>query len=569
MLEAATSAAEGETKGEPVKSFSSKNLTRRNLFKAGTLVGAAAVGGAVISGCAPTAGQELSTTGDADEYAKPASGNATLNFMKKPEPITEFVDTKEYDIVVVGAGAAGVACALSAVENGAKVAVLQKELTAISQGNFCSGILLDSSDLAGVEAVTSAYMLSNHHSPRREIVDIWAKNSGEAVAWLIERALEAGAQVMDVGNDVQMAVTNVNGYKLNYVTAFFGPKPYTYGDGMIALADLAEQKGVDFFYSTPGIQLVTDETGAVTAVVGDGPDGHILFNATKGVVLACGDFQNDEEMCDYFVPELKHIDRKCMNRTGDGHKMGYWAGAALSSTYSKMVHDMDAGPVAMMDQPFFLNVNEKGERFAPESIGMYVTNNYVSDEEGCGYYTQVFDADYITHADTFPGLVPPEGLLPYMPEEDVERAGVFPDLIGTYAADTIEELAEKLGLDPATFKASVDRYNELCEKGSDDDFGKPAAMMIPIKTPPFYGIHRHVRLSCLDGGLEVDGNLQCLNAEGEPIKGLYAIGVVGSGSSGGDNWLAGGFTGSTCVGGGGLGRSCTAGYVTGRMLAQQ
>ena len=69
--------------------------------------------------------------------------------------------------------------------------------------------------------------------------------------------------------------------------------------------------------------------------------------------------------------------------------------------------------------------------------------------------------------------------------------------------------------------------------------------------------------------MEVDGNLQCLNTEGEPIKGLYAIGVVGSGSSGGDNWLAGGNTGSTCVGGSALGRSCTAGYVTGRMLAQQ
>lgn len=163
-----------------MKSFSSKNLTRRNLFKAGTIVGAAALGGTVISGCAPTAGQGLSTTGDAGEYAKPASGDATLNFMKKPEPITDFVDTKDYEIVVVGAGAAGVACALSAAENGAKVAVLQKESTAISQGNFCGGILLDNSDPAGVEAVVSAYMLSNHHSTRREIVDIWAKNSGEA-----------------------------------------------------------------------------------------------------------------------------------------------------------------------------------------------------------------------------------------------------------------------------------------------------------------------------------------------------------------------------------------------------
>ena len=93
----------------------------------------------------------------------------------------------------------------------------------------------------------------------------------------------------------------------------------------------------------------------------------MLFNASKGVVLACGDFQNDEEMCDYFVPELKNFDRKCMNRTGDGHKMGYWAGADLTNTYSKMVHDMDAGPVAMMDQPFFMNVNEKASASLPRA----------------------------------------------------------------------------------------------------------------------------------------------------------------------------------------------------------
>ena len=91
--------------------------------------------------------------------------------------------------------------------------------------------------------------------------------------------------------------------------------------------------------------------------------------------------------------------------------------------------------------------------------------------------------------------------------------------------------------------------------------------MIPIEKAPFYGIHRHVRLSCIDGGLIVDNNLQCLNAEGQPIKGLYAVGVVGSGSSGGDNWLAGGRAGSTCVGGTALGRSVTGGYVVGKMLA--
>ncbi len=545
-----------------------QGMTRRSLLKLGALTGVAALGSSALVGCSPSPSAKNDAAKAAEECATSPDGGAALNFFKRPEPITDFVDTKEYDVVVVGAGAGGVACALSAFENGASVAVLQKEATAVSQGNYAGGILLDSSDPAGVEAVVSAYVASNHHSAKREIIEVWARNSGEAIKWLIERSTEAGAQVVDMGNAMSAAMTNVNGYSVNYVTAFFGPKPYNYGDGMVALANYAEQKGVEFFYNTPGVQLVTEEDGSVSGVIGEGEEGHICFKATKGVVLACGDFQNDEEMCNYFVPGIEHIDRKCINRTGDGHKMGYWAGAALDTVYSKMVHDMDAGPVPMMDQPFFLNVNQRGERFAPETIGMYVSNNYINDEFNAGWYTQVFDSEYMSHAEQFPGLIPPEALKAYMPEEDVERAGVLESFIGTYSADTLEELAEKLEVDPATFVASVERYNELCAKGSDDDFGKPAATLVPVKTPPFYGIHRHVRLSCIDGGLIVDENLQCLNAEGDPIKGLYAVGILGAGSSGGDNWLGGGATGSTCVGGTALGRACTGGYVTGRMLAQ-
>ncbi len=555
-------------KGKTMANEHMQGMTRRSLLKLGALTGVAALGSSAFVGCAPTPSAGNDAAEATGECATSPDGGATLNFLKRPETITDFIDTKEYDVVVVGAGAGGVACALSALENGASVAVLQKEATAVSQGNYAGGILLDSSDPAGVEAVVSAYVASNHHSAKREIIEVWARNSGEAIKWLIERSTEAGAQVVDMGNAMSIAMTNVNGYSVNYVTAFFGPKPYNYGDGMVALANYAEQKGVEFFYNTPGVQLVTEEDGSVSGVIGEGAEGHICFKATKGVVLACGDFQNDEEMCNYFLPSVKYIDRKCINRTGDGHKMAYWAGAALDTVYSKMVHDMDGGPVPMMDQPFFLNVNQKGERFAPETIGMYVTNNYVNDEFNAGWYTQVFDSEYMNYADQFPGLIPPEALKAYMPEEDVERTGVLESFIGTYSADTLEELAEKLEIDPAAFVASVERYNELCAKGSDDDFGKPAATLVPVKTPPFYGIHRHVRLSCIDGGLVVDKNLQCLNAEGNPIKGLYAVGVLGAGSSGGDNWLGGAATGSTCVGGTALGRACTGGYVTGRMLAQ-
>ena len=122
-------------------------------------------------------------------------------------------------------------------------------------------------------------------------------------------------------------LSTINGYKLNYHTSFFGPKPYTNGDGMRALGKTAEKAGVQFFFSTPGVQMVQDSSGKVTGVIGKGPDGsYIQFFAQKGVILATGDYQNNKAMCDYFIPDAKNFGRKQVNKTGDGHIMGYGQG---------------------------------------------------------------------------------------------------------------------------------------------------------------------------------------------------------------------------------------------------
>lgn len=98
------------------------------------------------------------------------------------------------------------------------------------------------------------------------------------------------------------------------------------------------------------------------------------------------------------------------------------------------------------------------------------------------------------------------------------RTGVFPYLIDTWRADTLEELADKLGIeDKATFLDSVKRYNELCGKGKDEDFGKEAKWMNAIKTPPFYGIRRHLRVSALVSGVYTNANGQALDADKNPL----------------------------------------------------
>ena len=150
-----------------------------------------------------------------------------------------------------------------------------------------------------------------------------------------------------------------------------------------------------------------------------------------------------------------------------------------------------------------------------------------------------------------------------MPEEDVEREGVFEGQINTFKADTLEELADKLEItDKAAFVDSVKRYNELVAAGKDEDFGKPANYLVPVDTPPFYGIHRHVRMSAICSGVDVNAKHECLTPEGEVIENLYAIGNCSGHFYGGIDYPLTVFDLS-------LGRCYTEGYVIGRMVAEK
>ncbi len=539
-------------------------ISRRSFMSRAAVGTAAGIGAIALSGLTGQTA-EAARLEECGEFAKSSDGGATLNFMPKPEPIADkdIASTTTFDVVVVGAGASGVPAALSAAENGAKVAVLQKQAIVVSQGNTGSGIDLATSDKAGVEALVARLINDNNHRCNPALLKSWAYNSGEAVSWVIDRALKGGATVVNQGTKPQHGIKTVNGYTLNYVTSYFGPKPYTTGDGMRALAKTAEKAGVKFYFNMPASQLVQEKSGRVIGVIAKGRDGkYHKFMAKKGVILATGDYQNNEAMCNFFIPDLKNFERKQMDRTGDGFAMAYWAGGVIEPIgHTKMLHDFDAGPASMCDMPF-LAVNRKGERFVNETVAMSLLNNYLRDAENAGHYSQVFDSNYMTQAADWPGrLVPPEGLKNYMPEDPSPKENVYPSQTNTYVADTLEKLAKKLECDPKTFVANIKRYNELCKTGKDDDFGKPADKMIPVEKAPFYGIHRRVRISTLCSGMLVNEHHQSLDADGKPIDGLYVIGNLGGGFYGGVDY-------PLTVFGLSLGRCYTFGYMAGKHVAK-
>lgn len=534
-------------------------VSRRSFF-ARTAAGAAGAGALGLTGLAAEA-----ATPPAGEVAKSSDGGATLDFLPRPKPIADkdIAETLTFDVVVVGAGAAGVPAALSAAENGASVAVIQKHPMPVSQGNTGSGIDLATSDPAGVEALVSKLMADNNHRANPALLRQWAYHSGEAVRWVIDRTKKGGGQVIDQGSGPQVAIRKVNGYTLNYVTSFMGPKPYTTGDGMRALATVAEKAGVKFYFRMPAQQLVQAADGTVQGVIALGKDGkYRRFMARKGVILATGDYQNNKAMCDYFIPDIKHLGRKMMDRTGDGFAMAYWAGGVIEPIgHTKMLHDFDAGPAPMCDMPF-LAVNREGKRFVNESVEMSLLNNYLRSEKDAGHYCQVFDSDYMTQAAKWPGvLFPPERLKAYMPEEPGPKPGVFPSQTNTWKADTLEELAVKLQINVPNFVATVKRYNEMVAARQDTEFGKAPEWMVPVVKAPFYGIHRRVRVSTICSGMLVDTQHRALDAQGQPIKGLYLIGNLGAGFYGGVDY-------PLTVFGLSLGRCYTFGYLTGRHVAR-
>lgn len=551
------------------KQSKQQGISRRDLLKFGGMTAAGMAAAGALSACAPqeTAAKNAASAQAGAGEKTTAAGHLRTGmpaFLEKPAAITDIAATEEYDVVVIGAGASGVPAALSALEAGARVALLQKENQAISQGNSGSGIDLITSDQANIEDLVSQLMTDNQHRPDRALIELWAKNSGEAVSWVIEKAAEGGAQVIDQGNQQHIPLINRKGYTMNFVTSFFGPKPYNAGDGMRALAATAEKEGVEIFYSTPAEQLVQNESGKVVGVIAKGKDGYVQFNASKGVIVACGDYQNDEDMLHYYQPDMTNFQPKQNNKTGDGHKMVVWAGGKIENlAHTKMLHDFDAGPASMCDMPF-LSVKMNGERFVNETVEMSLMNCYLRSAEDAGHYCQVFDSNYMTAAADWPGkLVDPEALKTYMPEENVERTGVFEGQINTFKADTLEELAKKLGItDTEAFKRTIAHYNDLAAAGKDVDFGKAAKFLAPIDTPPYYGIHRHVRMSAICSGVDINEKHECLTPEGEVIENLYAIGNCSGHFYGGIDY-------PLTVFGLSLGRCYTEGYVIGRMVAQK
>ncbi len=466
--------------------------------------------------------------------------------------------TYDYDVVVAGAGTAGVTAAFAAADKGGvKVAVLQNASTAVSQGNMGSGLILDESTEWGLKRFIHDWNENNYYASDYFMVENYVKYSGYAAEFVLALARESNYYedrilVMDDVKDYG------DGEKVTSRRVLFIDKPYTYGDAMQSITTIGPDHGVDFYFSCPAVKLIQDESGKVTGIYGlnEATGKYIRLNAAKGVILACGSFINNQAMLARYCTSGLGYTAKVAGRYGDAHLMGVLAGGVLrNGGYSKMCHDNDSGPLS--DVPF-LAVNYDGERFINEEVDSTLWCNICADAPEKGRYFHIFDNDYPTVCESL-GISTPsdEKMLGYMPgTEQSDAKGPYGYFSATYKADTLDELAEQLGIPADALKASVERYNEIVASGKDTDFGKQAKYLFPIATPPFWGVNRWCRLSTILAGLNINKYQQVVDANGEPIEGLYAAGNCSGTPGGQSDWTQVSLGES-------LGFAFTEGYVAG------
>ena len=462
----------------------------------------------------------------------------------KPDPIdpAEIVKTVDTEILVIGGGYSGCCTAARASELGAKVILVEKSDTLHGNGVGGTGAVaskvLDEAGLK-LDKVDSQkrWVKTCGGRCRESLVAKFHNNSEEAMNWMIDIAEADGAKALISENHSNDLVHKED----RTYHMFVGGNTYeTFGLATFAphlFRQFAEAHGAEFVYNSPAEQLVQDADGAVTGAICKTDEGYVQYNASKGVVLATGDISFNKEMMEYYAPiGLKVMARLngAIGDTGDGHKMGMWAGGAVQDApWPTMMHPQAAsfwhGP--------FLFVSPEGKRFMNEATWVQGKCVGLVTQAKSPYAFSIFDKNYPD--DVLKGLPYGGGMFwdnfrflgstfeaSVATTQNTIENGVENDPKNYFKADTLEELADLIGVEKDTFLATVEHYNELCEKGEDTDFYKDTIFLTPIKEAPFYATRVGAGLLTVVGGLHIDDNNQVMTAEDKVIPGLFAVGNV-------------------------------------------
>jgi hypothetical protein len=465
----------------------------------------------------------------------------------------QVVDTKTADIVIVGAGVAGVATARSAAEEGASVLVIE-QAEGITFRGLCFGAFnsdyqkslgQELTEADKMEVVRQMQKISGNRA-NMALWTRWVNESGAAFNWFISAFSPSGPEY---GYYLEMwplpeSFNNSTEYYPQFQSSIaFGTLfENKWDDAVTAQYKKSVEKGAEYLFETAGKELALRSDGTVIGVYAQKKDGsYIKVLANKAVVLATGDYGNNEKMVKALNPEFYEALNNGLTNiptsTGEGHKMAIWAGARMEpAPHAHMSHSF-AGGFGGIGSTVALHLNLQGKRFMNEDVPGQIFTNQLLRQPGHTSF-QVFDstwpAQILKQSVGHGNLDLSNGFNQAAIQEALDTALAGTDPMGPLAANTIDELVSKMypndTVTQNAAKAAIARYNALADNGFDADFGCRADRLFPVKTGPFYASRSFVAAGVTTAGVMVDERLRVLKADTlKPIPGLWAVGNVAGG----------------------------------------
>ncbi|NPD32989.1 flavocytochrome c [Eggerthellaceae bacterium zg-997] len=422
------------------------------------------------------------------------------------------IDGGGYDIVVVGAGGAGMAAAIGAHDQGARVLLLEK--MPVAGGNTCfaeggmNACETRFQAAAGIEDSVELFAADTfkggHRKGNRELIDHMCRNSNDAVEWLAGMGIVLSKLSTSGGASVKRIHRPESGEAVGkYIVK--------------GLAEQCRQRGISAVCNTKVEQVLMDGE-RVAGVRATDSHGMTVEYRAQAVIVTTGGFGANHEMLAGYRPELLNaVTTNQPGSQGDGIAFCQAIGADTVDMDQIQVHPtVEQTTATLLSEGIrgdgAILVNAEGVRFTNELLTRDVVSANEWKQTGGGAWA-VFDRHVRESNKSI--------------EEKFEKRRII------QVANTYAELAEKMGVSTDAFVSTMEGYNAAIDAGEDDPLGRTKARN-PIVLPPFYAVAVAPGIHHCMGGLRVNADAQVLNAAGDPIPGLFAAGEVTGGLHGGN-----------------------------------
>lgn len=466
--------------------------------------------------------------------------------------------TVDADVVVVGAGGAGMTAAITAAAEGKSVVILESQsmvggnsVRATGGMNAGKTVYQDENEFGESAGVEKTLKTAAEKYADNETITALAKTVSEQ--WAAYQANPTGyfdsVELMELDtmiggkgiNDPELVETlcansadaidwlDEHGITLHNVSSFGGAsvkrihrpvnaegKTVSVGSYMIPLLqENCEKAGVKMMLDTTATEILTDANGAAVGVKATGASGETVTVNAKAVVLATGGFGANLDMVVKYKPELKgFMTTNAPGIQGQGIEMAQAIGAATVDMDQIQIHPtVEANTAALITEGLrgdgAILINEEGQRFIDE-VG---TRDVVSAAE-------------IAQTGSYSWLVVDQAM--------ADASSVIQGYIKkgyTVTGATYEELGKAMGVDAAAFAETMEKWNGYVEAKNDPDFGR-TSFANPLNTAPYYAVKVTAGVHHTMGGLKINANTEVLNEKGEVIPGLFAAGEVTGGVHG-------------------------------------